>query len=331
MPKSKPALLRIQFLLTPLILAWSTHLVVAEEPIPAYFISQAPKNIAEIKAMEKQIQSVTEKVSPATVSVSGGSGVVVSEDGYILTVGHVGQRAGRNVTVTFPDGRKVRAKTLGNNSGIDGGMMKITEEGKYPFVALGNSGELIDGQWCMAVGFPVSFNKGSAPAIRLGRVLNSNDRTIVSDCVIMGGDSGGPLFDLKGNLIGINSRVTGQLNGNVHVPVDSFRKDWDRYAKSDDWNDRRRGNGSRVYIGINVDADRGDGELKISRVVADSPADNAGLEVGDVLVKFDGKAVQSLLDIKKLIVGKKPGDKIKIIYQRDDKDETIDLVLKGRN
>ena len=124
----------------------------------------------DLKAIERQIQETLKRVMPAVVSVSGGSGVVVSADGYVLTVAHVGMRAGRHVTITFPDGRDVRGKTLGNDEGVDAGLIKIDGEGPFPFVPMGKSADVKAGTWCLALGYPVSFERGKPPALRIGRV-----------------------------------------------------------------------------------------------------------------------------------------------------------------
>ena len=207
---------------------------------PAVPSTGPPSGIADLKAMERQIQKVLLSVSPGVVAVSpGGSGVVVSKDGYVLTVAHLGQQAGRRVTITFPDGRRVTGKTLGNDRGVDAGMVKITDEGEWPSVEMGKSADLEVGQWCLALGYPVSFEHGKAPVLRIGRVLRANSRMIVTDCTIMGGDSGGALFDLEGKLIGVSSRCDSSVTANVHVPVDCYHESWTRLAGGEDFNSRR--------------------------------------------------------------------------------------------
>src|SRR5262249_57320766 len=137
--------------------------------------------------------------------------------GLIVTVAHVGQKAGRALTITFADGKRVKGKTLGNFRNADAGMAQITDKGEWPHAEVARAGSLKPGQWCLAMGYPVSFAKGQRPPVRIGRVLRHSATSVASDCPLMGGDSGGPLFDLEGRGIGLNSRVRGR--GDRHRPL----------------------------------------------------------------------------------------------------------------
>src|SRR5262249_34293508 len=159
----------------------------------------------DLRKLEERVQWVIKRVQPSVVGFGGGSAVVVSKEGLILTVAHVGQKAGRNGVFIFPNGKRVKGKTLGNYHGIDAGMAKITEKGTYPYTPMGRSKDVKVGQWVVAMGFPISFAKGQKPPVRVGRVLQVTSTAILTDCPLIGGDSGGPLFDLNGNVIGQNS------------------------------------------------------------------------------------------------------------------------------
>ena len=135
--------------------------------------SSSPTSLAGLKALERKVQAVAKKVTPCVVGVSGGSGVIVSEEGLVLTVAHVGEREGRRVTVTLPDGRRVRGRTLGNDFGVDAGMVQLDGEGPWPHAEMGTSDDLERGQWCVALGYPVSFERGKAPVVRLGRICET--------------------------------------------------------------------------------------------------------------------------------------------------------------
>ncbi len=208
----------------------------------------APRSLDEVKALEEKVQKVIAKVLPATVGVrigtSAGSGVIVSEDGLVMTAGHVVGKPGQDVTFFFHDGKTAKGKTLGMFVGADAGMMKITDPGKYPFVELGTSAELKPGTWCVALGHPLGYQAGRPPVVRVGRVLRVREGVIQSDCTLVGGDSGGPLFNLQGRVIGIHSRIAGPTDVNLHVPVDIFRDNWDRLVKGDSWQEEPYGRDS---------------------------------------------------------------------------------------
>jgi serine protease Do len=293
---------------------------------PAVFDKPAPEGVADLKAIEQQVKKVLDKVIPCTVNIRDGggqgSGVIVSEDGYILTAGHVSREAGREVIITLPDGTKVKAKTLGANHYIDSGFLKISESGKkWPHAELGKSADLKKGQWVITTGHPGGYKEGRSPVVRLGRVLQSNDELIRTDCTIVGGDSGGPLFDLNGKVIGIHSRIAWSLASNIHVPVDTYRAAWDRLVKGDVW-----GSG---YMGFS--ADRKAKGIKVEEVRKDSPADKAGLKADDVIVKFDGKKVATFDDLGPLLREVNIGAVVPIEVQRDDEVVTLKVTIGKRD
>ena len=220
-------------------LVWSQDKTATPPAKAAARANQIPQTLEELRALEQQVKQVIDRVTPAVVGIAGGSGVVIDADGHVLTAGHVGGRSGRDVTVTFADGKRLRGQTLGNNRGIDSGLAKLAQEGDWSHVEMGKSADVAVGQWCLAIGFPASFSRAKPPPVRIGRVLAVSERMIVTDCPLMGGDSGGPLFDLQGKVIGINSRVGGAVIANLHVPVDAYRKEWDRLVAGEDWNDRQ--------------------------------------------------------------------------------------------
>src|SRR5438876_11640505 len=98
---------------------------------------------------------------------------------------------------------------------------------------MGKSDELTKGEWCLATGHPRGYKPGRTPPVRLGRDLTFGNTIIKTDCTLVGGDSGGPLFDMQGRVIGIHSRIGQTLAQNMHVPVDTYRETWDRLVKGD--------------------------------------------------------------------------------------------------
>jgi serine protease Do len=203
------------------------------------------KTLADLQRLEARVQYVISRVSPAVVGLGGGSAVVVSSSGTLLTVAHVGSKAGRPIELIFHDGKKVKGKTLGNWAGVDAGMAQITEPATYPSAEMGKSMTVKPGNWVVTMGYPVSFSKGMKPPVRLGRVQAVSATAIVTDCPMMGGDSGGPVFDMDGRVIGQNSRTAGGITGNVHVPVDVYLNNWARMTRGEDWNTPRTGGGGR--------------------------------------------------------------------------------------
>lgn len=288
--------------------------ILAAPPLPDSLRTSSPRSLEEMRLLEGHVQRLLARVRPATVALtSGGSGVVVSEDGLILTCAHVNQRPGNRIAVIFPDGSRYPAVTLGNNHGIDAGLVKITEQGKFPFAELGTSADVTPGQWCLAVGYPVSFVAGKEPAVRIGRIQVNKPRMMISDCPIMGGDSGGPLFDLDGKVIAINSRVNNSVETNIHVPVDAYRDDWERLVASLDWSDENR----RPYLGIT--RDESFEQVVIKEIKTGSPAEKAGVEIGDRVVEFDGQAINNFEELLARMRERNPRDRVKITVRRQER------------
>ena len=332
--------MRSYFLRSGVVLAVSAAIVAAASAAPAgragvpkpsaslqkVLAGGVPGSVGEIKAMQAHVRAVAAYVTRATVGVriggASGSGVVVTADGYVLTCAHVTRKSGAAVTIMFPDGRRAKGKTLGANFGVDAGLVKITDKPKdkagWPFCPMGKSASLKKGQWCIAAGHPGGFRANRTPPVRLGRVLRNTPGAIVTDCTIVSGDSGGPLFNTNGQVIGISSRIAGALDANVHVPVDAYTAGWARLVKSELWGGRGQGG---AFLGVRGQDSGAD--AAIGFVMPGSAADKAGLKVGDVVKKFEGKAVTTYASLVMMIGKKKPGDKVTITVQRDKK--TIDL------
>ena len=203
--------------------------------------ASGPTGVAELRAIENQVQKVVAEVLPHTLAVrvgnAQGSGVLVSEEGYVLTAGHVAQQPGQEVTFIFPDGKTARGTTLGINRRADAGLARITDEGPWPSLQMGTSTDVPKGAWCVAVGHPLGFQTGRPPVVRVGRLIRSEETMIQTDCPLVAGDSGGPLFDLEGKIIGINSRIASSTSVNFHVPIDVYHDCWDRLVKGEAWED----------------------------------------------------------------------------------------------
>ncbi len=248
---------------------------------------EAPRTLEELKQLERYLQTVTPKLLEATVAVrvwgAQGSGVIVSPDGYVLTAAHVVGRAGRSVRVIMNDGEQHRGTSLGADFGGDAALIKLEGDGPYPFVEWGESSSLPRGSWCIASGHPGGFDLERGAPLRFGRVIRSRRLALHTDCTLVGGDSGGPLFDLNGRVVGIHSRIQQDLRGNFHVPVDLFRAAWEKLRQPVEF-----GNG---FLGVR--ADRTEESAQILSVVSGSAADRAGMKAGDRVVEFGGQPVES--------------------------------------
>ena len=274
---------------------------------PAAFDKPVPESLRDLQDIENHVQKIVAQVTPATVCLrignSSGSGVFIDRDGRILTAGHVSGAAGREATIIFSDGRRARGKTLGANNDIDSGMVILTERVEFHHVEMAKSADLRRGQWCLSLGHPNGYKPGRPPVVRLGRVQAFDKKAIVSDCALVGGDSGGPLFDMQGRVIGIHSRIGGKINSNVHVPVDTYRDTWGRLTMGDVW-------GSPLpildflkppepYLGLRAFEEMK--SLKIEAVTVGSPADKAGLKIDDVILKVDNRPFTKIDDLAEFL------------------------------
>src|SRR5207248_5307762 len=119
---------------------------IAQSDLPPAFAKKVPETIQDLQAIEQHVQTLVEKVMPATVGLrvgnAQGSGVIINREGYILTAGHVSGATDRDAIIILPDGRRLRGRTLGANNGIDSGMVLITEKAEFPFVAMARSADL---------------------------------------------------------------------------------------------------------------------------------------------------------------------------------------------
>ena len=300
------------------------------EKLPAIFSKPSPESVEDLKAIQEHVAKLVDKVTPATVSMrigaGFGSGVIVSKDGYVLTAGHVSGKPGRDVVIYLHNGKTAKGKTLGGNHGIDSGMIKITTAGDWPFADMGDAKELKAGQWCMVCAHAGGYKPGRTPPVRLGRILKVNDTTLTSDCILVGGDSGGPLFDMHGRVIGINSRIGQSLTANIHVPVNPFRDNWEKIAKSEVWGGKLGGPFAKggPYLGLQTDP-KAEGCV-VKAVTPGSPAEKAGLKVNDVICKFDDKEITEPTGLTKLIQLKKAGDVVMLEILRGE--ETLKLKVE---
>ena len=204
---------------------------------PKAWEKKVPENKADLLAIQAKLQAALPKAKTAVVALESGggagSGIIVSEDGLVLTAAHVSGKPGREVRIVLPDGRRVPAVTMGGSEISDSGMCKIKEEGKWPFVPMAEKGKAKIGDWCFALGHPGGFDEKRGIVTRIGRIINKRHSTLRTDCRLLGGDSGGPLFNLDGEVIGIHSRIAMSDDENFHAPIESYLEHWDLFQKGE--------------------------------------------------------------------------------------------------
>ncbi len=302
----------------------------AEEPV---------KSVKDLLKLEKQVQEVVKKVLPSTVALvsngagSSGSGVIVSKTGLILTAAHVIQGM-KEVDVFFPDGKKWQGKVLGANYSKDIGMVQMVDAGPWPFVELGQSKPLEAGDWLVAMGHSAGFDPARTPPVRFGRVMSDGPGNyFTSDCTLIGGDSGGPLFDLNGKLVGINSSIGWSWKNNNHAGVDGFREDWDRLLAGETWGALQMNplaNQETPVLGI-VMGMRDDGRgVKVQKVEPNSPAAAAGVRIGDMIVAVDHEPVLGGAELQQVLLKKEAGDVVSLGLKRGEEKLKIDVELVKR-
>lgn len=300
-------------------------------PPPASLEPPLPASLEELQQLEAQIRQTVQRVLPATVAVrvggGQGSGVIISPTGYVLTAGHVAGDAHREATVIFADGKKVRARTLGIDRTADAGLLQLEGNGPWPHVDMGDTQKVKLGQWCLALGHPGGYQPGRPPVVRLGRIVQLTPRFLRTECTLVGGDSGGPLFDLEGRVIGIHSRIGISLTANLHVPVNIFRTDWERLAAGEVWGERKPAGKPRDKAFLGVQGNPEVEPCRIEEVLPDSPAARAGLRPGDILTQLDEQQLNSFADLAAAVARYRPGDRVTLQVQRGRQRLTLSVVL----
>ena len=274
--------------------------------------------MADLKAIQQHVQALVGRVSPAVVAVEvgygSGSGVVISADGLVLTAGHVCGRPGRSVRFTFTDGKIAHGKTLGLDLDSDTGLMRITDPGPWPYAAMGDLDGASVGDWVLALGHPGGFDLKRSLVVRLGRIIRLAEDALQTDCTISPGDSGGPLFDMEGRVIGIHSAISSSTAENFHVAITEYYDVWDQLAQGSRVTDLVVH--PRAYVGASgVDGVPG---CRLTFVERNSPALRAGLKVGDVVLKVDQRDIPASASFRRWVAEAEPGETLNVEIKRGD-------------
>ncbi|MGA8276672.1 MAG: DegQ family serine endoprotease [Rhodanobacteraceae bacterium] len=269
--------------------------------------------------------------------VSIGSGFIISSDGYILTNNHVVDDSDQ-VTVRLSDRRELVAKVVGSDPQYDIALLKVKASG-LPTVSVGDSKTLKPGQWVVAIGSPFGFDHSVTAGIvsAIGRSFGAADQQYVpfiqTDVAINRGNSGGPLFNLAGQVVGINSQIFSNTGGfmgvSFAIPIDIAMNAVEQIKTT--------GHVSRGMIGVQIqNVDRGlaqslglprTGGALVNKVTPGSGADKAGVRVGDVILTYNGTDVVSSADLPPLVGVTKPGSKADLGIFRDGKKMDLQVVV----
>ena len=272
---------------------------------------------------------------------ASGSGVLISDDGYIVTNNHVVSDGGNGVadeiTVTLSNKKVYKAKVIGRDPSSDIAVVKI-DGTSFPYLLYGNSDNVKLGQWVLAVGYPLTLETTVTAGIvsAKGRSIGINQRQsqtpiesfIQTDAAVNQGNSGGALITTEGQLIGINSAIlapNGTYAGySFAIPVNLVKKIVNDLIKF--------GDVKRPYLGISAESTKveaGDG-AHIGAVAKDGAAANIGLKKGDVITAVNDISINSWTELQGTIASYNAGDKVKITYKRDNKEYTTNATLSTK-
>ncbi len=273
---------------------------------------------------------------PRQESRSLGSGFIISKDGYILTNEHVIE-GGDEITVRLTDKREFKARLIGTDKRTDIALIKIEPSGPLPAVKFGDPAKLKVGEWVVAIGSPFGFENTVTAGIVSGKGRTMQDANLVpfiqTDVAINVGNSGGPLFNMRGEVVGINSRLfspTGTYLGIAFaIPID-VALDVQKQLQE-------KGRVSRGKIGVAIQEvskdlatsfglDRPRGALVVS-VEKGSPAERAGIEASDIITRFDGKAIEAQSDLPRVVAAIRPGSKVDLEIWRKGASRTLGITV----
>ena len=333
----------ISKLITPLMVVAVSMLigtVSTQAKVWSFNEKKVPQSIDDLLAIQEALIETLPHARAATVGIKlaegFGSGVIVSPEGRILTAAHVSGGVDKELTVVMNDGSEYKAVTMGLISNSDAAMMQIVDSaangGSFPYVEINKSNDYKLGHWVFALGHSGGFDLSRGPVVRLGRIVQDKESTIQTDCKVIGGDSGGPLFDMDGRLIAIHSRVGREsVVENLHVPMREYLTHWDEMEEN-----KFVGNGPFAqrpvkgtgFIGLGTE-DSADG-VKVNKVGAGYAAEKSGMQVDDLILELNGNKVSDKLAMKAILAEMAEGDMLELKISRGGELLTIKLKLGKR-
>jgi serine protease Do len=312
--------------------AKTVGLIVSSAGIACALESPTP-DFGELLKVQAQVQSQLSHVSRALVAVESddgaASGVIVSPDGLVMTAEHVTNQPGRKLKLRLADGRQVTAQALGLDRTTDAALMRIDGDKKdWPHVEpCRDLRQARAGTWCFALGHPGGYDAKRGAVLRVGKVIKQMANGLQTDCVLMGGDSGGPLFNLEGEIIGIHSQIWAGRDQNVHVSVAPFLRAWDALAKSSVV--RSWGSGVGGWVGLMTQTSK-QGELEVLEVAPESPAEKAGIIKGEIILSVDKEKVNDQPRFSEAISSRPSGSVVALQVKGKSGERRVTLKLSTR-
>ena len=305
-------------------------------------IERAPGSVAGIA--QRVLPSVVSISTQTSTGSATGSGFVIESSGYILTNNHVVEGATGNnaITVTLNDGRSMSAKIVGTDSAYDLAVVKIAAT-NLPALQFGDSDKIQVGDSVIAVGSPLGLSgtvtsgiisaKNRAVSAGGSSGESSFINALQTDAAINPGNSGGPLVDSTGAVIGVNSAIaslgssiggqSGSIGLGFAIPINQARKTANQLIKT--------GKATYPIIGISLDLNYSQGGAKISNtptgIHSGGPAEAAGLQAGDIITKFDGKAINGPDELVVAVRAKSVGDRVRLTYLRNGTSHEVTVTL----
>ena len=261
-----------------------------------------PNNaLGELRRIEAAIMKNLRRVEQATVCLQAGGGsgsaVIVSKDGLILTAAHVVE-GHQTMTVRFADDRTVQCKVLGTYGPADAAMAQIIDKGEYVFAEIAAEGSVKQGDTIYALGNPSGFDPERGMPIRLGHIVTTEKNFFSCDASLIRGDSGGPSFNLDGEVVGIHSNISESVSVNNDAHIDAFHRHWQSMLAGEKKGRTLEPENApdELVVGLKLLGNEPGEPIRIEQVIAETPAAWALLETGDEIVRVNEITVTNSAD-----------------------------------